>query len=174
MSSICKLYAIKKAVTAHSSVTAFLTNGLLAYTLGVQSDNQSYFFHVRYMIWHKWLFNSNSTTLIIYVLIGTRKVLFWVVNNFRRDVVPLIRRCGQINPALRWSIQIGRMGSLCSVFPLHFPTNLLWPVWPWPPIAKVNWSSGTKVKCWKISQVWQLWSNRLNMGASSGFCSSVK
>jgi len=57
------------------------------------------------------------TTIIIYVLIGTRKVLYWVVNFFRREVVPLIRRGGQITPALGWSTEIGLKGSLCSVFP---------------------------------------------------------
>jgi len=47
------------------------------------------------------------TTIIIYVLIGTRKGLYWVVNFFRREVVPLIRRGGQITPALGWSTEIG-------------------------------------------------------------------
>ena len=53
------------------------------------------------------------------MLIGTRKVLFWVVNLFRRDVVPLIRRGGQITPALGWSIKIGRRGSHCPIFPIR-------------------------------------------------------
>jgi len=64
------------------------------------------------------------TTIIIYVLIGTRKVLLWVVNFFRREVVPLIRRGGQITPALGWSTEIGLKGSLCSVFPLNIISKI--------------------------------------------------
>jgi len=30
-----------------ATAAALFTNGLFAFTLGVQSDNQSYFFHVR-------------------------------------------------------------------------------------------------------------------------------
>ncbi len=56
------------------------------------------------------------TTIIIYVLIDTRKVLYWVVNFFRRG--------GQITPALGWSTEIGLKGSLCSVFPLHVCNQL--------------------------------------------------
>ena len=59
------------------------------------------------------------TTVIIYALIGTKKVLYWVVNLSWREVVHLIWRGGQIMLAWPWSIEIGQMGSLCSFFPSY-------------------------------------------------------
>lgn len=63
---------------------------------------------------------NNLGRLIIYALIDTRKVRYWVVKFFRQEVVPFIRRGGQLTPALWWSIEIGLMGSLCLVFPVNF------------------------------------------------------